>query len=76
MRFGKWESIKNTSLSAPTIVPITSQKIAIPDAEIIEAKKMVKINKHLQVVNVLKETVGNTIIIKRIFDLEINLMVS
>ena len=71
MRFGEWEPVKNTSLPAPAIVPDTPML----DAEVIEAKKMVERKKHLQVVNVLKETVGATTITKRILDLGVNLTV-
>ena len=75
VRFGEWKPVKNTSLPAPAIVPATPQEAAMPDAEVIEAKKMVERKKHPRVVNVLKETVGATTITKRILHLGVNLTV-
>ena len=76
IKFGKWEPIKNTFLPAPAIVPATSQEVVMPDAEVIEVKKMVERKKYLRVVNILKEIVGATTITKRILDLGVNLTIN
>ncbi|MCJ1343493.1 hypothetical protein MMC31_001687 [Peltigera leucophlebia] len=76
MRFGKWESVKDSSLPDPTAtVPPTTQKEAMPDAKGTTAKKIVERKKYPRVVNVLKESVGATTITKRIQDLGVNLTV-
>lgn len=57
------------------ITPSTVPKIAILDADMVMAKKIVKKKKHCQVVNVLKESVGASTIIRHIMDLEVNLII-
>ena len=79
MRFGEWEPIKNTSIPAltpaPALTPTLSQKAAMPDAETSKPKKAMERKKHPWIINVLKEFAGAMTIIKRIFDLRINLTV-
>ncbi len=64
-----------TPTSAPTPTPNLSQEAAMPDAEASEPKRIVERKKYPRVVNVLKESVGATIITKRILDLGVNLTV-
>ena len=79
-QFGKWELIKDTSLPAPipisTSIPNLSQKAAMPDTKSGKPKETVERKKHLQVVNILKESIGAMIMTKRILNLEVNLTVS
>lgn len=48
----------------------------MPDVKVGELRKTVKKKKHLQVVNMLKKSVGATTITKCILDLEVNLAIS
>lgn len=48
----------------------------MPDAEVGKPKKTFEKKKHPRVVNVFEESIGATIITKRILDLDINLTVS
>ena len=75
MRFGKLEPVQDSSLPSPISGPFLSQEAAMPDLEVTDPKKQVERRKHVRVVNVLKESVGATIITKRILDLGVNLTV-
>lgn len=79
MRFDDWKPVRGTSVLAPTLVPAPtpnfSQETAIQDVEASEPRRMVERKKYLEVVNMLKESVGATTITKRILDLGVNLTV-
>ncbi len=70
VRFGEWEPVRENPASAPPIVtPSTAPETAMLDADTTMAKKSIERKKYPRVVNVLKESVGATTIIKRILDL-------
>lgn len=64
-----------TPTLAPTPTPNFSQEAVMPGVKASELKKTVERKKHLRVVNMLKESVSATTIIKRILDLGRNLTI-
>lgn len=79
MRFGKWEPIRDTSVSASTSALVSvlnfSYEAVISDVENDKPKKKVERKKYLQVVNILKKSISLTIIIKYILDLGVYLTI-
>ena len=75
VRFGEWRPVENAlPPPAPASVQKPSQEEVMTDSEP-TVKKNVERKKHPRVVGVLKETVGATMITKRILDLGVNLTV-
>ena len=75
VRFGEWRPVENAPQpSAPVSLQEPSQEQDMTDSEPV-GKKTVERKKHPRVVGVLKESVGATMITKRILDLGVNLTV-
>ncbi|MCJ1348653.1 hypothetical protein MMC31_006886, partial [Peltigera leucophlebia] len=75
VRFGEWRLVENAlPPPAPASVQEPSQKELMADSEP-TVKKNVERKRHPRVVEVLKESVGATMITKRILDLGVNLTV-
>ena len=77
VRFGEWESVRENSVPTSAILASSvAPETAMPDVDNANTtRKSVEKNKHPQVVNVLKECVGVTIITKRILDVGVSLTV-
>lgn len=76
VKFNKWDLVQDNPLLGPTTTVLSmSQETVMPNAEVIATKKIIERKKHCCIVNILKEFVGATIIIKHILDLDVNLMV-
>ncbi len=74
--FGEWEPVRENSLPAsPIATALFAPETAMLNASTATAEKSIERKKHPWVVNVLKESVGTTIITKRILDLGVNLTV-
>lgn len=79
MRFSKWKPTRNIYILASILAlaarPNQFQETAISDTIVVEPRITEEKKKHLQVVNVLKESVGATMIFKDILDLGLNLTI-
>lgn len=77
-RFDEQESVQGNFLlkTAPIFALLVVPEEVMPDMEESQVKKNIKRKRYPCVVNVLKESVGATTIIKRILDLEVNLTMS
>lgn len=62
-------------ISAPIPIANLFQEAAMPDLEASEIERTVERKKHLQVVYILKKSIGTTTITKYILDLGVNLTV-
>lgn len=75
VRFGKWNLVKDSFLSNPTItIPSITLAEIIPDMEGNTVKKTVERKKYSWVVNILKKSIEATTITKHILDFGINLV--
>lgn len=76
---GEWKLVKNNALPTPTLTLASTSSLfrdaTMPYIEIGDPKKTVEKKEHLQVVNVLKEFIGDTNITKHILNLEVNFIV-
>lgn len=76
VKFGKWDPVQVNLLPGLTTTVLSMfQERVMPDVEAIATNKIIERKRHPCMVNILKVSIGATIITKRILDLGRNLMV-
>lgn len=73
--FGKWELVTKSLVPIPVTTPSVIPKIAIPNVNIIMAKKNMEKKRHLWVINILKKFIGAITITKCILNFRVNFII-